>query len=397
MGGLAIIGAPLMLATAAHADPGGASSDTAQTSPSTDPSSTPTAPDPSASPTTPTSDPVTPSSVSPVTADPVTPPTSAAPSSVSGPAASSVVPSSSPSATPSAPSPTTVATASADPTPAPVDYVAVAWLIPGGDTSNSFAVPQTIAGHVTVDSTDPLKAEAALSGFLGCGGAYQIDVYKDDATTAALIAGGILTGPNNPAEDLATSSSYVLVTEDACLIPITIVPVTSTTPTCDLGETYTIPALPVGLKYTLNPDGTRPTAGTYPLPAGQTVTIQEHSIAGYVPVSQTFTIVGADKLAADSATCAPPVVTPPVVTPPAPPVVTPPVGHTTPPVKSTAPVALAAAKPNLPIVPAAETTSTDGSLAFTGSADTKPGLALGGGILALGGILTAIARKRRRA
>lgn len=116
------------------------------------------------------------------------------------------------------------------------------------------------------------------------------------APAAGAVASATLTvkWPDGYTQNVPTKSVTVPDTCVVPLIPVNLVPVTQTPPTCDVGSTYTIPALPEGLKYTLNPDGSRPVAGTYPLPAGASVSIQEHSIFGYVPVSQTYTFTGAD-------------------------------------------------------------------------------------------------------
>lgn len=57
--------------------------------------------------------------------------------------------------------------------------------------------PQTLVSFTRTTSTslDQLDAWADEDCTF-----YQVDLYADDATTASLLAGGVLTGPNNPAE-----------------------------------------------------------------------------------------------------------------------------------------------------------------------------------------------------
>ena len=75
-------------------------------------------------------------------------------------------------------------------------YVLVAWEMP----SNGTDWPQNIVGTVllTVGSLDP-----ALFALDRCATDYQLDLYRNDDITAALIAGGVLYGPQNPAESFA--------------------------------------------------------------------------------------------------------------------------------------------------------------------------------------------------
>ena len=84
---------------------------------------------------------------------------------------------------------------------------------PAGGQTYVASQKQTTTSLNTLDST--LNA----IGY-GC---YQVDLYYDDATTAALIAGGKLYGPNNPAEHLVgtgegTAWKFLMV-NDTCTHP----------------------------------------------------------------------------------------------------------------------------------------------------------------------------------
>jgi len=72
-------------------------------------------------------------------------------------------------------------------------YVLVLWKADSEGTE----WPQSLVSSIkttstSLDSLDYLATEDCTF--------YQVDLYADDATTTALIAGGVLTGPNNPAE-----------------------------------------------------------------------------------------------------------------------------------------------------------------------------------------------------
>ena len=80
-------------------------------------------------------------------------------------------------------------------------YVIVAWKM-GGWNGNSpvWTPPQQ---YVTSEKQTTPNLDALDDDLDGIGwGCYQIDIYYDDATTTALIAGGVLYGPNNPTEHL---------------------------------------------------------------------------------------------------------------------------------------------------------------------------------------------------
>lgn len=86
----------------------------------------------------------------------------------------------------------------------PEPYVIAAWKIntpgfaSGGDVWGGGG--QTIAHHIETSGTDLTEIQSQLA----CGTWYQIDEYNNDPITAALIAVGLLQGPNNPQESPAT-------------------------------------------------------------------------------------------------------------------------------------------------------------------------------------------------
>ena len=81
-------------------------------------------------------------------------------------------------------------------TPAPADqpYVLVAWEV--GNPDSIWETPQTL------EVWTPLSDSSldALDGLLPCGATFQVDLYWADQDSAALIAGGLLYGPQNPKE-----------------------------------------------------------------------------------------------------------------------------------------------------------------------------------------------------
>lgn len=77
----------------------------------------------------------------------------------------------------------------------------------------------------------------ALDGQLDCGVPYQIDVYNDDTTTTAMIAGKKLYAPGNPPESHVNPGLWKFVCSE-CVdeqdpIPVEIDPPADTKPTCD--------------------------------------------------------------------------------------------------------------------------------------------------------------------
>ena len=106
---------------------------------------------------------------------------------------------------------------STPPTPpvTPVCVTAV-WKIAAGFTStNAFGGDQTLVGQYPRACGDldvPTPPD--------CGTSYQIDSYNDNATTTALLAGGVLHSPNNPAESLTSvNPAYKYVDNPACVVP----------------------------------------------------------------------------------------------------------------------------------------------------------------------------------
>lgn len=102
-------------------------------------------------------------------------------------------------------------------TPAPADqpYVLVAWEV--GNPESIWETPQTLESWVML--SDPTLD--ALDAGLPCGATFQIDLYYADNDTAALIAGGLLYGPQNPKEPHAyvvDGDPWKFVTTDPCAV-----------------------------------------------------------------------------------------------------------------------------------------------------------------------------------
>lgn len=149
-----------------------------------------------------------PSSTAPARADSPTSASSSFPSSTN---------SSSPTTTsPASPTQPAVSSPAVSTTPTSETYVAALWLIPGGDSAHSFDQPQILVGYRVIDVLDVREGKAALHHLFRCGEAYQIDIYLNDETTAALLKVGVLTGPNNPTEHLALPASYEVFTTKDC-------------------------------------------------------------------------------------------------------------------------------------------------------------------------------------
>lgn len=115
------------------------------------------------------------------------------------------------------------------PTPVtPKTYTTVAWKMPSWVNSTTATFPQDFVIQ-KAGQTSTLHALDALNGSLPttCGTQYQIDVYNQSAVTAALIAGKVLTAPNQPREDLIPGGwgvAYKLVKNPDCAVvptPIT--------------------------------------------------------------------------------------------------------------------------------------------------------------------------------
>lgn len=110
-------------------------------------------------------------------------------------------------------------------------YVTVAWTMSSYVDATTPTWPQHYAAKAETDTPSLGALDETLTGCL-----YQVDVYKNDATTAALLAGGVLNGPNSPQESLIPGGwgvSYKIVHTD-CPTPTptpTLTPTLTPTPT----------------------------------------------------------------------------------------------------------------------------------------------------------------------
>lgn len=241
--GVALAGTSLFVATAANADPvtttGGTSSVSTSTN-SSDPapatSSTPPQSGDSGVPSTvtPSATTATPSTVSNAVATPATYTPPAAPPKT-GPTVPTP-PYTPPPAPPKTPHTGAATVPAASPATlsvkadvVPIDpYVDVVWLLGVGSTSaNPFVTPQTIVSHA-VETTKTFSTLPPT-----CGATYQEDIYVNDSTTAALIAGGVLNASNSPKESFPAggSSNYRIVANDACVATASVVVPAAT---CDM-------------------------------------------------------------------------------------------------------------------------------------------------------------------
>lgn len=76
-------------------------------------------------------------------------------------------------------------------------YVLVAWEV--ANPASIWESPQVYVTSVMLDA----PTLDALDGALPCGTYFQVDLYYANSDSAALVAGGVLYGPNNPTEPLA--------------------------------------------------------------------------------------------------------------------------------------------------------------------------------------------------
>lgn len=100
---------------------------------------------------------------------------------------------------------------------APAEYRTVAWAMPSWVNSTTPTWPQTLAFES--DATTAPSLDALDGSLTACGSQWQVDIYNDNATTTALVAGGHLDGPGNPAESLVPGgwgTAYKLVQTAAC-------------------------------------------------------------------------------------------------------------------------------------------------------------------------------------
>jgi hypothetical protein len=128
------------------------------------------------------------------------------------------------------------------------DYIIVAWTMPSWVNSTTPTWSQTyFTSHE--ESTPDLNAlDSQLS--VKCGVQYQVDIYYNSPTTASLIAGTVLNGPNSPPEDLIPGgwgTAYKLVQGPACATPVA----PSESDVCTAGGTITVYAA-TGVNYFLN-------------------------------------------------------------------------------------------------------------------------------------------------
>ena len=117
----------------------------------------------------------------------------------------------------------------AETTPAPVDpgYVTVAWVMPAWIADTTPSWPQTLLESKVTATPDITALDGDLTE---CGTQYQVDVYHNDDTTVALVAGKHLDGPNDPHESLiggGWGSAYKLILNPACPVVPPVVPPTA--------------------------------------------------------------------------------------------------------------------------------------------------------------------------
>ncbi|MGB3910562.1 MAG: hypothetical protein WBL06_08845, partial [Pseudolysinimonas sp.] len=174
----------------------------------------------------------------------------------------------------------------------PVDttpYVLVAWVMPGWANSTTPTWPQTYFTSIDLATKDL----NALDGQLGaCGVDYQVDLYNDSPTTTALIAGGVLNGPNNPAEDFPSPSgwgkTYKLINNADCVKEATPTKPTIVQAVCtgeeQVGQgSFTIPAInDIQYKIWDGNSWENISAGVYPADDGDEVRIRAYPATTHV-------------------------------------------------------------------------------------------------------------------
>lgn len=188
--------------------------------------------------------------------------------------------------------------ASTEPSPSPAvtapAFRVGAWEMPSWIDSTTPTWSQTLAlSSASIPAVNLAYFDTALADVKYCGKQFQVDVYKDDATTTALFAGGVLSGPNNPAESFPSpngwGTSYKLVKTADCPPPV--IPKVTWLPASQTCNTYTLPALDATTqKYPLadiNDQNSRFTAGTHPLSG--TVSVVAHTIASANVVQESHT------------------------------------------------------------------------------------------------------------
>ena len=128
------------------------------------------------------------------------------------------------------------------------DYIIVAWHMPSWVNSTTPTWSQTYFTSQEEKTPDLSALDSQLTEV--CGVQYQVDIYYNSPTTASLIAGEHLDGPNNPPEDLIPGGwgiAYKLVQGPACATPVQ----PSESDVCAVGGTITIHAA-TGVLYSLN-------------------------------------------------------------------------------------------------------------------------------------------------
>jgi hypothetical protein len=137
------------------------------------------------------------------------------------------------------------------------DYIIVAWKMPSWINSTTPTWSQT---YFTSQEEQTPNLNALDNKLVEeCGVQYQVDIYYNSPTTASLIAGHHLDGPNNPPEDLIDGGwgvAYKLVQGPACAQPVT----PSESDVCTAGGTITIHAA-TGVVYYLNGKAVNTSAG----------------------------------------------------------------------------------------------------------------------------------------
>jgi hypothetical protein len=117
------------------------------------------------------------------------------------------------------------------PTTPPLTVTVVAWEMPSyvGPTTPTW--PQHLTAHKTSATVDLNLLTAGLP----CGKSFQIDAYHSGPVTDRLLAGGVLTAPQHPAEALVPGGwgvAYKIVQTPACATPTpTPTPTPTVTPT----------------------------------------------------------------------------------------------------------------------------------------------------------------------
>ncbi len=94
-------------------------------------------------------------------------------------------------------------------------YVLAAWSV--GNPDSIWETPQELETYVMLD----VPTLDALDAALPCGGYFQVDLYYADQDSAALIAGGLLYGPQNPKEPHAYvvgGDPWKFVTTAPCVV-----------------------------------------------------------------------------------------------------------------------------------------------------------------------------------